>query len=79
MTNLSKQMRKIRVLRDMNQEQLAQATGIDRTKLSRIESGYVTPTPAELESIKAALAWPSDAAMEAAFALLAGDACGAAK
>jgi len=73
MLNLGNRIKKLRALRDMNQDQLSLATGIDRSKISRIEGGYVTPTEAELATIKSALGWPSEEAIAAALALLAGE------
>lgn len=65
------QMRTLRVLRKMNQDELAKLVGISRPYLTAIELGTLNPT-AEFEArIRAALNWPADA--DEAFAILAGE------
>lgn len=64
----------IRQARRISQLEIAKLTGIDNTRLSLIENGYANPTDEQLAKIKAALSWPSDEAVEAAFALLQGEA-----
>jgi transcriptional regulator with XRE-family HTH domain len=63
----------IRQVKQVSQLELARAIGIDNSRLSLIENGYVEPTSEQLDKIKAALNWPSDEAVEAAFALLQGE------
>ena len=72
-TSIGKQIKTLRIARDMTLEALMGVTGIHHTWLSRIENGIVNPTPDQLAKIKAALDWPSDEAMNAAFRLLAGE------
>lgn len=64
----------IRQVKQVSQLELARAIGIDNSRLSLIENGYVKPTSEQLDKIKAALNWPSDEAVEAAFQLLQGEA-----
>lgn len=64
----------IRQVKQVSQLELAKITGIDNSRLSLIENGYVKPTSEQLDKIKAALNWPSDEAVEAAFQLLQGEA-----
>lgn len=64
----------IRQVKQVSQLELARAIGIDNSRLSLIENGYVEPTSEQLDKIKAALNWPSDEAVEAAFQLLQGEA-----
>lgn len=63
----------IRQVKQVSQLELARAIGIDNSRLSLIENGYVEPTSEQLDKIKAALNWPSDEAVEAAFQLLQGE------
>lgn len=72
-TKIGNQIRNLRNLRGMYLSELQEKTGIHYTWLSRIETGKAIPTEDELERIKAALSWPSDDAVEAAFALLQGE------
>jgi len=67
-TALGKQIRTLRASRGMSQAQLAEATGIPRTDISRFETGRMIPTPDEVARIKAALSWPDNA--QEAFAIL---------
>lgn len=71
--NTHNNIRKLRLLRGLSLVDLQDATGINFTWLSRIETGKVIPTEDELNKIKAALNWPSDEAVEAAFQLLQGE------
>jgi len=64
----------IRQVKQVSQLELARAIGIDNSRLSLIENGYVEPTGEQLDKIKAALNWPSDEAVEAAFLVLQGEA-----
>lgn len=70
MDSIGSKIRAIRLVRGMNLLALAAATGIEYTWLSRIETGKAIPTDEQLTAIKAALSWPSDEAVEAAFELL---------
>ena len=72
MENIGHKIKLIRQAKRVSQLELAKATGIDNSRLSLIENGYVEPTSEQLAKIKAALHWPSDEAVEAAFALLQG-------
>jgi transcriptional regulator with XRE-family HTH domain len=67
------QIRRMRALRGMSLDDLAAKTGIHMTWISRIETGRANATEAQLAAIRAALQMPSDEAMAAAFALLAGE------
>jgi len=51
--------KKVRLERDVLQVDLAQRARIDRTRLSLIENGHITPTAEELRRIARALAMPS--------------------
>lgn len=68
-TKFGRQIRTLRAERDMSQAQLAEATGIPRTDISRFETGRMIPTTEEVARIKVALNWPENAAE--AFAILA--------
>ncbi|MGA2978043.1 MAG: helix-turn-helix transcriptional regulator [Terriglobales bacterium] len=48
-------IRELRKAADCSQWGLAKATGIDRSRLSLMECGYVEPSAAELEKIEQAL------------------------
>jgi len=63
-----KQLRLMRAWRAMTQAELENATGIDAAIISKIEGGYVLPTPEIEAAIREALAWPDNA--DEAFALL---------
>lgn len=70
---IGNQIRVLRTTRQLTLDDLAAKVAIHPTWLSRIENGIVNPTPEQLARIKAALNWPSDEAMDAAFRLLAGE------
>ncbi len=44
-------LRRYRRNRELHQEDLARWTGIERSMLSRMENGYVLPTPDELQRL----------------------------
>lgn len=49
------EIKQIRKLREMSQTDLAIASGVPKSTISRIESGDINPTSATLEKIAAAL------------------------
>lgn len=53
---VARNLRKLRVDRQLSQENLAVDAGIDRTYVSRLERGMENPTVAVLERLAAALA-----------------------
>ena len=54
------QIKIVRTARRMSQWALANATGIDRSRLSLIENGHVTPTAEQLVLIREALNWTEE-------------------
>lgn len=72
-TGLLKKLRTIREIYGISQVQLGSMIDKNSSLISLIETGKVIPTPDELSRIKAALNWPSDEAVEAAFQLLQGE------
>jgi len=62
------QVRVMRAVRGMSQQELAAGSGVPSYTLSLIETGRTLPTPEMESAIKAALRWPADA--ETAFAIL---------
>jgi DNA-binding XRE family transcriptional regulator len=44
---VERNIRELRMLTDWSQSRLALKTGIDRTRLSFIENGYLVPSPKE--------------------------------
>lgn len=56
---LSEQIKKVRMLRGWSQDMLSDATGIERSILSRIENGHVVPKEEQIIAIKQALSWPT--------------------
>jgi transcriptional regulator with XRE-family HTH domain len=71
MSKIGQQIKTIRTLRGMSQIELGRAVGVSHATISYIESGTMVPNGELVGKIKAALAWPSDVAVDAAFALLA--------
>jgi len=62
------QLRVMRAVRHMKQNDLAKAAGVPTAYISYLESGRMIPTPEQARSLKRALGWPSNA--EVAFAIL---------
>jgi predicted transcriptional regulator len=50
-----KDIKELREHADCSQWQLSNATGIERSKISLMENGYVTPKPSELAAIEKVL------------------------
>ena len=71
---IGRRIKLIREARSISQLELAKSAQIDNSRLSLIENGHVLPSESQLSRIKAALNWPSDEAVEAAFQLLQGEA-----
>jgi len=63
----------VRMFRQMSQQELGKRTGLSQFVISFIETNRANPTDEQFERIKAALNWPSDEAVEAAFQLLQGE------
>lgn len=59
------QLRGLRVLRGMSQQDLAEATGIPANLISHMETGKVIPAGDWEVRIKLALQWPTDEAFAA--------------
>lgn len=57
---LSSQVRRLRILAGISQEQLAAAVGVERCTINRIETGRRVPNAALLYSIADALHVPAD-------------------
>ena len=57
----SQQLKTLRTLRGLTQEELAAKTGIPNTMLSQMETGKVVPAGEWETKIKTALDWPTDA------------------
>lgn len=55
MTERSKIIKAFRALRGISQDRLSQITKIERSKLSRIENGYIQPSPEEQKKIAQSL------------------------
>ena len=66
--NFGKQMRTLRTVRDMSQQNLADRINLSRTYVAAIEAGTLRPSTEIEVLIRKALDWPEDA--EAAFAIL---------
>lgn len=64
------QIRELRKKAGLNQTELAWAIGVSQSLISMMELNQRIPSAEQFERIKAALSWPSDEAVEAAFALL---------
>jgi len=64
----------VRMFRQMSQQELGRRTGLSQFVISFIETNRANPTDDQLSRIKGALSWPSDEAVEAAFALLSSEA-----
>lgn len=64
------QVKTIRTLRNMSQKELGESVGVSHATISYIESGLMIPSDELMEQIRSALGWPSDEAVQAAFALL---------
>lgn len=54
---LGKQLKIVREARGFSQWDLAVRTGLDRSRLSLIENGYIVPTSEQLAKIREALSW----------------------
>ena len=54
---VARNIRRLRVARELSQEMLAVDAGIDRTYVSRLERGLVNPSVAVLEKLARALSW----------------------
>jgi len=68
--DFARQLRVMRVVRNVSQKELAYITEIPNTYLSDIETGKVLPSPDWEARIRAALCWPENA--ESLFAALEG-------
>jgi transcriptional regulator with XRE-family HTH domain len=55
---LGKAVRFLRETRDMNQRELAEASGIDATEISRLEKGKSNPTHESLHRLAAGMGVP---------------------
>lgn len=64
------QIRMMRTLRGLSQQELGTRTGLSQFVISFIETNRANPTPEQLTAIKVALRWPENAAE--AFAILEG-------
>ena len=63
-----RQIKVMRELREVTQQELARQIGVSQAQMSNIESGYTEPTPEQIAAIKVALDWPDNA--DEAFAML---------
>ena len=70
---LGKQIRIMRILKGINQGELARLAGIHQPTLSGYETDKFLPSEKTLRKIKAVLPWPSDGQIEAAFSILVDD------
>ncbi len=59
------QLKTIRTLRGLTQEQLAEKTGVPNTYISMMETGKIIPVGDWEARIKAALDWPDEAVFAA--------------
>lgn len=64
----AKAVRVMRLVRNVTQQDLADAGGVNRSVIWQVESGAMLPGPEVEVAIKAALRWPVDA--EVAFRIL---------
>jgi transcriptional regulator with XRE-family HTH domain len=55
--NIGRQIKIVRIARGMSRQQVADATGIHPTMLSRFEGGSVLPNREKLELIARAMSW----------------------
>jgi len=69
--SLGKQIKALRDFRGKNQFDVSIGTGIDRSRLSLMENGYVQPTDEQLAKIKDFLGWDQEDA-QALLALVCG-------
>lgn len=72
-SNIGQQIKALRTIRKMSQKELGERVGVSHAAISYIEGGIMTPSNELMSRIRAALSWPSDEAVEAAFALLQGE------
>ena len=59
-------LREVRVVRRISQMQLRLLTGVNQTKISWIENGYIKPKPEEKEKLSRALGLPVEAVFPSA-------------
>lgn len=52
---MNKQLKTLRILQGLSQDALAALTGIDRSTISRIEHGWIRPSPQARKNLAAAL------------------------
>jgi transcriptional regulator with XRE-family HTH domain len=64
------QLRVMRAVRNLNQQDLAQASGIPNTYISLLESGKTLPSVDWDARLRAALKWPPRGAAQMAFEIL---------
>ena len=55
--SLGEQIKAMRTLRGMTQEELGEAIGVSHVVISNLETGKVMPNDSHMERIKAALDW----------------------
>jgi len=70
---IGEQIKTLRTLRGLSQQELGRRTSLSQFVISFIETNRANPTDEQMEAIKAALSWPSDEAVKAAFELLAAE------
>ena len=68
--DFGKQVRTLRTVRGLSQEELAKLVGISRVYITGIENGTMTPNESIADRIRTALDWPANT--DEAFAILAG-------
>ena len=73
-STIGDKIKTVRMFRQMSQKELGDRTELSQFVISFIETNRANPTDEQLTKIKAALSWPSDEAVEAAFLLLQGEA-----
>lgn len=64
------QLRVMRAVREMNQAELAEKSGIPNTYISLMESGRMLPSAEWEQTLRTALRWPPRGAAEMAFEIL---------